>query len=281
MIFIAIFCQIRYNIAMNFILAQIMGGIALVLVVISVFLKQKKYYFAMQIVANFFYALSFIFNGGIVAGINSFISIVRVSVLYIFERKQKPAPIYLIAIFSVLYITVGIIFFKTPLDIITIVTPILFTIAMWMKNMQLVRYMMIAPNVLLSIYAILLQVYTTALLDALEVVFIVIAIVKFHIQEHREKKQNNANSFSCEIEDKNFSSKTILQTNYKNYFLTINSTETKKEIVMDSKIDIPLNDNKCATSNAGNNNQPDNSNKDKQDNKQDKDKVNDKEKNKN
>lgn len=84
--------------------------------------------------------------------------------------------------------TVGAIFFARPLDVITMITPIMFAVAMWMKNMQLVRYMLILPNVLLSIYALLLQVYTSAILDAIEALVLMIAIVKFHLQYKNERK---------------------------------------------------------------------------------------------
>lgn len=173
---------------MNFILAQIMGGIALLITSISIFSKNKKYYFAMQVVVNVFYALSFIFNGGLVAGINSLISVMQVLILFIFEKKKITPPKYLILVFSACYVTVGAIFFARPLDVITMITPIMFAVAMWMKNMQLVRYMLILPNVLLSVYALLLQVYTSAILDAIEASVLVIAIVKFHLQYKNERK---------------------------------------------------------------------------------------------
>lgn len=173
---------------MNFILAQIMGGIALLITSISIFSKNKKYYFAMQVVVNVFYALSFIFNGGLVAGINSLISVMQVLILFIFEKKKITPPKYLILVFSACYVTVGTIFFARPLDVITMITPIMFAVAMWMKNMQLVRYMLILPNVLLSVYALLLQVYTSAILDAIEASVLVIAIVKFHLQYKNERK---------------------------------------------------------------------------------------------
>lgn len=48
--------------------------------------------------------------------------------------------------------------------------------------------MMILPNVLLSVYALLLQVYTSAILDAIEAIVLIIAIVKFHLQAKNERK---------------------------------------------------------------------------------------------
>ena len=172
---------------MEFILAQIFGGIALLLVVVSYFWKDKKVFLMLQVVANIFYGLSFVFSSALVFGINSFISIVRVIVLYVYEKKNMPPPIYLVIPFVLSYLTVGIIFYQQPIDIIGIFTPMLFTIAMWMKNMQLVRYLMLLPNALLVLSALLYSAYTTALLDAVEIAAIVVAIITFHLKKHNTK----------------------------------------------------------------------------------------------
>lgn len=67
---------------MNFILAQVMGGIALVLVALSYFTKEKKKFFIIQIIiANIFYGASFIFNMALVGGINFLICTIRIAVL--------------------------------------------------------------------------------------------------------------------------------------------------------------------------------------------------------
>ena len=172
---------------MEFILAQIFGGIALLLVVVSYFWKDKKVFLMLQVIANIFYGLSFVFSSALVFGINSFISIVRVVVLYVYEKKNISPPIYLVIPFVLSYLTVGIIFYQQPIDIIGIFTPMLFTIAMWMKNMQLVRYLMLLPNALLVLSALLYSAYTTALLDTVEIVAIVVAIITFHLKKYNAK----------------------------------------------------------------------------------------------
>ena len=175
----------------KFITSQVMGGIALVLVVISVFLKNKKQFFVLQTVANVFYALSYVFADAFVAGINFFISCIRAVTLFIYEKIGKQPPLYLLFIFSAIYLTIGIVFYTDAYDFITMITPIVFTIAMFMKNMQLVRILMIPPNVLLVIFAILHQVYTTAILDAFEVVFLVSALIFYAIKEKKTNQTLN------------------------------------------------------------------------------------------
>lgn len=197
---------------MNFIISQVMGGIALILVFISYFLRNKTTFLVFQIVANFFYALSFVFTNALVAGINSLISLIRCVVFYLYNRQNKNIPWFYLLIFSILYVTAGIIFFKDYIDIIPMLTPILCTLAMMMKNMKLVRYFMILPNILLVFYGILCQVYTTAALDFMEVVAIFIAIIKFYIEEIR----NKVYAVYCEVEEANYRRiiKIILDKNF-------------------------------------------------------------------
>ena len=175
----------------NFIIAQVLGAIALVLMVISYFVKKKISFLFLQIIANLFYGLSFIFSSSLVAGINSIISILRVIQLYFYEKAGKTDPPYIIIIYSIIYIIVGIIFFNNILDIIPIITPIIFTIAMSMKNMQMVRYLMLPPNALLVFYAVMCQAYTTAILNFVEIIALIVAIIKFSIDKKKERANEN------------------------------------------------------------------------------------------
>lgn len=59
------------------------------------------------------------------------------------------------------------------------ITPILFTIAMWMKDMQKIRYFVLVPSVILVVYDILSQVYTTAILDCINVIVLIVALIKY------------------------------------------------------------------------------------------------------
>lgn len=189
----------------EFIISQVMGGIALILVVISVFLKNKTHFFLFQTIANIFYALSFVFADAMVAGINSFISCIRVVILFFYEKMGKQPPLYLLVVFSAIYLTIGAVFYTDAYDFITMITPIVFTIAMFMKNMQLVRILMIPPNILLVLFAILHQVYTTAILDAFETCSIVVAIISFAITNKKQRStvEISDNSGGGEEDNKN------------------------------------------------------------------------------
>ena len=77
----------------QFIISQIFGGIALILVCISYFLSKNKFLF-FQIVANLFYGAAFLVSLSLVAGINTIISILRCLLILYYEKQNKDFPIY-------------------------------------------------------------------------------------------------------------------------------------------------------------------------------------------
>ena len=167
------------------IITQILGGIALIIDVVAILLNNKKKYFIAQIITYVFNGAAFIVNNSLVAGINTFISITRAFILYIYEKKGKKPPFWLLG-YSVIYIIVGIVFMQNYLEIITMITPILFTLSMLMKNMQLVRYYSMLPNAMLSTYSILTGAYTSAAHYIAKFIASIVAIITHHIQKKRE-----------------------------------------------------------------------------------------------
>lgn len=165
---------------MEFILAQIFGAIALILVCIGYFLKTKSGFMIIQIIANFFYALAFFVVGAYVGASIVTISIFRCGYLYFAEKKSFKYTLHFLLIFVALYVVMTIVFWQNIFDIMPLLTSIMFTLAYTIKNLQTMRYVLIVPNSILVIYNIFMTTYTSALLDFLEVVVIIIAITKFY-----------------------------------------------------------------------------------------------------
>lgn len=171
----------------NFWLSQSLGIIALILVCISYQFNNKAKFLALQILANAFYSASFLALNVLVGGINTIISLFRVAILFLYERKDKPSPIWLFLTFSVLYIFSGALCWQTNLDIIAIISYELFNVAMFIRNINMTRFMMILPNLMIAIYNLLLMTYTNALLDLIEVAVLFFAIIKFRNKKEIKK----------------------------------------------------------------------------------------------
>ena len=164
---------------LGFILAQIFGFVALILVCVGYFLKSKTSFLLLTVIANFFYALAFFVVGAFVGGALTFISIARCLYLYFAEKHNFKYKLHFLSIFIILYIASTIIFWESVLDIMALLSSSLFTLGYAIKNMQTMRYILIIPNTLLVIYNIIATTYTSALLDFIEIVVIIVAIIKF------------------------------------------------------------------------------------------------------
>ena len=172
----------------NFVLSQIFGGIALILICISYFTNKKKF-LILNIFADIFYGAGFIASFSLVAGINTFISIIRVIIIYFYEKKGKTTPLYYLFIFSFLYITIGVIFYNNYWDIIPLITPILFTIAMTPKELIKVKFLTLIPNILIFIYNVFNGFYTSALLDLLETIVLIVSITTYHTKNKNKNQK--------------------------------------------------------------------------------------------
>lgn len=170
----------------NFILTQILGGVALILVCFSYFVKNKKYFLLIQVFANIFYAGAFLFQNLFVAGFNTIVSIVRTAIFYLYFKSDKNnIPIYVPLIFTGIYILNFIVFYTSMLDITALFTSIVFTFAFYIKNMQTTRCVSLLPNIVLCVYNFVNRCYSSSVLDLIESVVIIVSIIYYHIKSKK------------------------------------------------------------------------------------------------
>jgi len=163
----------------SFIIAQVLGLIALTLIGIGYFQKAKGKMLILNAIANSFYATAFLFTGAYVAMTTSFISIGRCIYIYYAEKYSFKFSLHFLSIFIIAYIITALCLWSSPLDLMPLTSSILFTIGYSLKDLQTMRYFLLIPNTILCIYCIIATNYTNALLDAIEIIILVVAIIKF------------------------------------------------------------------------------------------------------
>lgn len=126
-----------------FILSQVFGCFALIIGVCSYFLTERKKFFLLSIISNVFYGLSFAIVGAFTAGINTFVSITRSTLFFFLAKYNKTPKWWILLIYAPIYMTVGIIFYDNYLDIIPMITPIIFTVSIMCRNMQTMKKIML------------------------------------------------------------------------------------------------------------------------------------------
>lgn len=142
----------------NYTVSTIIGFVAMAFAMSSYFVKKKSIFLIAQAGAILSLAFSCLFIVQYYAVVSYVLGLIRVVVFYLYERKGKTAPNWLIATFvglyALFYVVVNIIILKTfnALDILLLIANVFFTIAFSIRNLTLVRYIFLFPLAISIVY---------------------------------------------------------------------------------------------------------------------------------
>ena len=181
----------------NYTLSLIAGLIAMCFVITSYFVPRKKDYLLLQATALFLLSWSYLFLEEYFATVAYIVSLIRVIVYYLFEKNGKGTPIYIKLFFAllviVMYVVVNIVILKTVngIDIICVVSNLLYTFIFGIRNLRLMRYVILIPTFLALLYNVLIMATVFVIVSySFELLANVVSIIKFDIIDKRKDKQN-------------------------------------------------------------------------------------------
>ena len=145
-----------------FYLSIICACFALVLSAASLFCKTKMLILALQIPANVFYCLSFLFMGAYAGFVGVLIATARTAVFFAFSYNNKQPGLFYLFFFIILSLFSAIFVFKNWFDLLPILGVCIFTYGMWQKNENVLRLTDIATGTLLLIFNLIIANYIGA-----------------------------------------------------------------------------------------------------------------------
>ena len=174
--------------------ALIVSFVAMSLIVSSYFFEKKVYFLLFQAMGTVFLVLSYLFSGEYFATIGLTVGLSRTLTYFLLEQKGKDTPISLVFLFSGLtlaayfIVNLGILKTAKPIDIFYVASLVSYAIVFRMKNVELMRYLVLIPTALGTLYNILCSapIFTTVSY-AFEVAAGVYAVIKFNILGKKEK----------------------------------------------------------------------------------------------
>ncbi len=118
------------------ILAFILSVIGTVCICIPPLLKGKnmKYILLLVFSANVLVATSYVLTGAFNGAASCFVGAAQTIINYFFERKNKPVPAWLIAMYAVAFIVVNLLVFTNAKDTIALVAALVFIIGICQKS---------------------------------------------------------------------------------------------------------------------------------------------------
>lgn len=171
-----------------------MSTIALVLYSCSYFFRNKRNYLILQLTGNLFLSVSYLVMGSYFTMVSVAIGIARGLSCYLYEKKNKKVPLYVIfslcfaTITSYIVINCFILTESSVWDVLYLIASCLYAITFAMRNITLMRYVVLIPHSFAIAYNLLINApISSAISYTIELIVTVVAIIKFYIQDRCSK----------------------------------------------------------------------------------------------
>lgn len=178
------------------VLSFITSTVALCLYSISYFFNTKRNYLIFQLSGNVFLSLSYLFMGSYFTMVSVAIGIARGLLCYMYEKKDKKVPVYVIlglclaTVSSYFIINFGIMSDSSPWDVLYLMSSCAYAVTFAMRNIRVMRYAVLVPNALAVAYNLLIKApISSAISYGVEFVVTVVAIIKCEIKLARDRKK--------------------------------------------------------------------------------------------
>lgn len=187
----------------NKILADITSYIAMALVVFSYFTRKKERFLLFQSLCIVFLIISYFFNVQFFAMVGLAVGLMRALVYFGYEKKGRLAPAYWpfllsgLTLASYFIVNYGILETADPLDILCLVGLVCYAFIFRVRNLTLVRFLMLIPTLLSVLFNILTDAAPGASLTYIfELSANVVSILRYHVIGKiifKKKNKENAN----------------------------------------------------------------------------------------
>ena len=168
---------------MQYIIAQIIGGIGLICSLLSFQCKNRKKIMTFQMLGSLSFCVQLFVLGAITGGYLDLICFVRTIIFSKKgEKKWADSIIWLIA-FSVILVVIGIITWENAYSILPIIGSVLSTIALWMKSAKNIRKISLLVGPCWFIYNIINGAITGAINELLAMTSIIIGMIRHDVKK--------------------------------------------------------------------------------------------------
>lgn len=169
-----------------FLVAQILGLFAMICLVISYQYNKKENVLIWQMGAAIFWIIMFILLESMVGTITSYIALLRIVVFYRFEQSNQKVPKSMLIIINLLFITTGILYFKTWFDVLPIIANLLFNYS-WQKDLKTFRQFNLAIVTCWLIFNLNVHAFSSFMTNIFELCSTSLAIYRFDINKKKSK----------------------------------------------------------------------------------------------
>ena len=163
-------------------LAQLFGFFALVILIISFQNNNKKTLLKYQIFSSLFFSIQYLCLNAITGCLMNLMTMIR-NIIY---KMLKKTPLLFVSLIIIIMIILSVFSYNGLISLLPTIAVILYSVALWQKNLKITRITEIISCSLFIIYNINVLAIIGLISTIIELLFAIIAVYKFDI-----KKNNN------------------------------------------------------------------------------------------
>lgn len=169
----------------NFIIAQVIGAIALIILMLSFQKNNKETLLKYQIFSSLLYAIQYIFLKAYTGSMMNLTCMIRNCIFRKYDKENKKVPIIWLVFVVAIIITLSLITFDGWISLLPMIGVISYSVALWGGKLKIVRIAEVFSCILFIIYNIKVLAITGLIATVIEMLAAMIAMYKFDIKKNK------------------------------------------------------------------------------------------------
>lgn len=169
--------------------AQCFGVLGLLVMIISLFQKNKDKMLWYVVFNGIFFGIEYLLLGAYSGMFSNFFGIFRTYVSKEKEKKEKLNKLYVLLFFIIGYTIIGFISFDGKIiSLLPIIAEIIYVVTLWHKDVKKIRLGTLLMVILWLIYDIFVKAYPSMITDLIVMFSTIVAIVIKDVLKRKEVK---------------------------------------------------------------------------------------------
>lgn len=169
--------MIEFFIENSYLFSQIFGFMATLCLIFAFFQTKRTMFFIMQTTGNVFIVLSYFALGRYIVSLACIVATIRTTVFAIFAKKEKDVPWYVVLVIIIANVSACAITVAHVLDLLFVAGLIIYTLASTIKNLRVMRIILVFPTILYAAYALAFGNYTGLISTLFELTALIASII--------------------------------------------------------------------------------------------------------
>lgn len=170
----------------EYIISQVLVFTSMLFLAITFFIKNKTLILVFSGVACLLYALQYLLLGAYTGMVLDLAAVVRAVWFFICENKSKKTRLVSLIVVNVIMASLGFITFSNLFDLLIICAALVYTYALWQKNIKIYRYLALSSSASWLIYNIYHNTVFGIICEAIMCVIGICGIITFYITKKRQ-----------------------------------------------------------------------------------------------